>query len=74
MQRVAIVNGTTSKEYGKPTVADAINEILGKHPEFKLVHTVVLRCESTWIRLLWVFEHDREFKMGGDEQDAHNHL
>ena len=44
MQRVAIVNGTTSKDYGKPTVADAINEILGKHPEFKLVHTIVLRC------------------------------
>ena len=87
MEQVAIVHGTLCDDYGSPIIADAINAILEKHPEFRLVNTVVLRCDSTRCRLLCVFEHDQGIEIGdgrqeleknsefgGDEQNARNYL
>ena len=69
MQQVAIVHGTLCEDYGSPTIADAINAILEKHPEFRLVNTEVLRCDSTRCRLLCVFEHDQGVEIGDGRQE-----
>ena len=55
MQRTVILRGTVNKQYGK-TIAEAINEMLDKNPEFELVQTTVLESSDVFCTLLCVFE------------------
>lgn len=58
MQKTLIVRGSLSKDYGT-TVADAINSVLKKNPEFKLVNAIALEADSIRCTLLCVFESAR---------------
>lgn len=41
MQRTIILHGTVNRQYGK-TVSEQINDIIEKHPEYKLMQAIVL--------------------------------
>lgn len=55
MQKTVIVRGKYSRADGK-TVADAVNEVLEKNPDFRLVQTTVLKTGNLDCALLCVFE------------------
>ena len=55
MQKTVIVRGKYSRVDGK-TVADAVNEMLEKSPDFRLTQTTVLKAGNLDCTLLCVFE------------------
>lgn len=59
MQRTIILHGTVNRQYGK-TMSEQINDIIEKHPEYKLVQAIVLESSEIFCTLLCVFEKIQE--------------
>ncbi len=67
MQRVMIIEGAISKNYGN-TAADKLNKILDNSPDFKLTQVIPLLQSDLFCRLLCVFE--RKGKSGCTNMDC----
>lgn len=59
MQKTIILHGSVNCQYGK-TVSAQINDILEKHPEYRLVQTTVLNSTDVFCTLLCVFENNNQ--------------
>lgn len=59
MQRVMLLKGAVSKDYGD-TIADKINKILANSPDFKMTQVIPIKQTECYCRSICVFECDNK--------------